>query len=196
MDKIDFKKELKSLYNASAKAPSLVEVPEMNYLMVSGKGTPSDQDFEDAANTIYPLAYTLKFMVRETLNIDYGVMPMELVWEVNREKKGDFHFTMMIMQPQYITKDLFESAYEKVRNKFNPPLLEKVRFEGLSEGLCIQMMHKGDYNKMNTTLEKMLQFVSEQGYTSNRDTHDIYLNNALKTKKENLKTIMRLMVRR
>ena len=38
---IDLKKELKSLYQPSAKAVALVDVPTMNYLMIDGEGDPN-----------------------------------------------------------------------------------------------------------------------------------------------------------
>lgn len=168
----------------------------MYYLKFDGEGSPKEQGLQDAANTLYPIAYTLKFMVRKACDIDYGVMPMEVQWHVNREKKGNFTWTMMLMQPKYITKDLYEEACEKVRVKYDLPFLHQVRYEKVAGGLSVQMKHQGDYNLMNNTLDKMLTFVKEQGYTSERDTHDIYLNNVLKTKTENLKTIMRLQVKK
>lgn len=194
MDKINFKKDLGYLYNASSRTPSIVQVPEMYYLKIEGEGSPEGQGFQHAAGTLYPIAYTLKYMIRENLNIDFGVMPMEVQWNVNRERKGEFTWTMMLMQPHYIAKKLFEEACDRVAVKYNVPYLSKVRYENLAEGLCVQMMHKGDYNLMNHTLEIMIDYIKEQGYTSSRDTHDIYLNNVLKTKTENLKTIMRLPI--
>ncbi len=196
MDKINIKKELINLYNASAKSPSIVEVPKMAFLKIDGVGSPKEKGFQDAASTLYPIAYTLKFMVREVNNIDYGVLPMEILWKINRENKGDFKWTMMLMQPEYITRELYERACDIVGVKFDLPLLTSVRFESYTEGLCAQMMHKGHYTQMNNTLEKMLTFIKEQGYTSERDTHDIYLNDVRKTKTENLKTIMRLPINR
>jgi hypothetical protein len=40
MDKIDFRKELKHLYNPSVKEVSVVDVPAMNFLLVDGEGAP------------------------------------------------------------------------------------------------------------------------------------------------------------
>ena len=196
MEKINFKKELKNLYSASTKKPVIVKVPKMNFLMVEGFGNPMENEFQDAAKTLYPLAYTLKFMIRKIKNIDYGVLPMEVCWTLNRKNKNDFKWIMMLMQPKYVIQKLYEEAYERVKIKFDPPLIKKVRFESFDEGLCVQVMHKGAYEKMNDTLEDMLSFIKSQGLTSERDTHDIYLNDVRKTKPENLKTIMRLPVKK
>ena len=88
MFKIDHRKTLKHLYHPSRITPTLIDVPPMNFLMMDGRGKPSGSGFQQAASTLYPLAYTLKFMVRAASDVDYHVMPMEVRWRVNREKQG------------------------------------------------------------------------------------------------------------
>jgi hypothetical protein len=41
MEKIDFKKKLKHLYQPSAKEVVAIDVPTMNYLMIDGEGAPN-----------------------------------------------------------------------------------------------------------------------------------------------------------
>src|SRR5215203_322303 len=43
--KVDLRKELKHLYNPSAKEVSVVDVPEMNFLMVDGEGDPNTSEW-------------------------------------------------------------------------------------------------------------------------------------------------------
>jgi len=166
----------------------------MNFLMMDGRGKPSGNEFQQAASTLYPLAYTLKFMVRLACDIDYHVMPMEVRWRVNREKK-EFAWTMMLMQPEYVTEKLVDEARQKVLPKVEADLLERVRFETFAEGMCMQFLHVGPYEGMDAALEKMLAAAESQGYAVPvRNAHDIYLNDVRKTKPENLKSIMRLPV--
>lgn len=194
MFKVDHRKTLKHLYHPSSKAPTLVDVPRMNFLMMDGRGKPSGTGFQKAANTLYPLAYTLKFMIRTACDIDYHVMPMEVRWRVNREKK-EFAWTMMLMQPEYITEQFVGEARHKVLSKVDPTLLEQVRFESLTEGICVQFLHIGPYEGMDAALDKMLAVADTQGcLVPARNAHDIYLNDVRKTKPENLKAIMRLPV--
>jgi hypothetical protein len=194
MLKIDHRKTLKHLYHPSHKIPSLIDIPPLNFLMMDGRGKPSGNDFQKAASTLYPLAYTLKFMVRAARGIDYHVMPMEVRWRVNREKK-EFAWTMMLMQPEYVTRELVDEARQKVLSKVDATLLERVRFESFAEGTCVQFMHVGPYEGMDSALEKMLVAADVQGYAVPvRNVHDIYLNDVRKTKPENLKAIMRLPV--
>jgi hypothetical protein len=194
MLKVDHRKILKHLYHPSGKVPVMVEVPPMNFLMVDGRGKPDGKQFPQAAGVLYPLAYTLKWMVRLGSDIDFHVMPMEVVWKVNREKK-EFAWTMMLMQPEYVTPERVAEARQKVLSKVDAALLEKVRFEQYAEGMCIQFLHVGPYEGMDTALENMLAVAAAQGYTAPvRNTHDIYLNDVRKTNPANLKAVMRLPV--
>ena len=194
MFKIDHRKTLKHLYHPSHKTPVLVDVPSMNFLMMNGRGKPDGKQFQQAASALFPLAYILKWMVRADCDVDYHVMPMEVRWRVNREKK-EFAWTMMLMQPDYITTERVTEAREKVRTKAEGSLLEQVTFESFAEGLCIQFFHIGPYEGMDGALENMLIVADAQGYiVPARNAHDIYLNDVRKTKSENLKTIIRLPI--
>ena len=65
MGKTDYKKELKHLYGPSLKKVETVVVPKMNFLMIDGAGDPNtSQAFQDAIDVLYPLSYTLKFMIK------------------------------------------------------------------------------------------------------------------------------------
>jgi hypothetical protein len=194
MLKIDHRKTLRQLYHPSSRLPSLVEVPPMNFLMMDGRGKPDGKQFPQAASTLYPLAYTLKYMVRFAKDIDFHVMPMEVHWRVNREKK-EFAWTMMLMQPEYVIAEMVVEAKRKVQSKVDASLLDKVRFEQLAEGMCVQFLHIGPYDGMDAALDKMLAVAGEQGYSVPvRNSHDIYLNDVRKAKPENLKAVMRLPV--
>ena len=53
MKKIDYKKELKHLYQAKAKHVLEVDVPHMNFLMIDGKGDPNtSQSYADAVEAL------------------------------------------------------------------------------------------------------------------------------------------------
>ena len=61
MPKIDLRKQLKQLYQPSAKEVSMVDVPPMNFLMIDGTGNPNtSQAYQAAIEALYGLSYTLK----------------------------------------------------------------------------------------------------------------------------------------
>ena len=133
-------------------------------------------------------------MVRFAIDVDFHVMPMTVQWRVNREKK-EFAWTMMLMQPEYVTAKLVAEAKRKVQSKVDASLLEKVRFEQLAEGMCVQFLPIGPYEGMDAALDRMLTLAGGQGYSVPvRNSHDIYLNDIRKTKPENLKAVIRLPI--
>ena len=78
MEKLDLKKDPKHLYNPSAKAPAMLDVPPMNFWAIDA-GFPRPR--AAAIEALYPVAYTLKFSVKKgPLAIDYPVMPLEGLW--------------------------------------------------------------------------------------------------------------------
>jgi hypothetical protein len=81
--KIDFKKEYKFLFAASANEPQLVDVPAFKYLMVDGRGDPnSAPEFAAKTQALYGLAYTMKFMLKEDKKaaLEYVVPPLSGLW--------------------------------------------------------------------------------------------------------------------
>lgn len=79
MQKIDLKKELKHLYQASAKEIVQVDVPAFQFLMIDGEGDPNtSKTYPQAVEAIFSVSYTAKFMVKKGAQaIDYSVMPLE-----------------------------------------------------------------------------------------------------------------------
>lgn len=199
MEKIDFKKQLKDLYKASAKKIDVVEVPAMNFLMVDGQGDPNtSKSFVEAIEALYPLSYTLKFMAKKgALGIDYGVMPLEGLWwaddmsSFSAGNKEDWQWTLMIMQPDFITEEMVTEAVQEVKKKKGPPALSLVRFEAFTEGKAAQTLHIGPYSEEGPTIKKLHGFIEKSGCQRGGKHHEIYLSDMRRTASEKLKTIIR-----
>jgi hypothetical protein len=199
MPTIDYKKELKQLYAPSAKAPALVEVPPLNFLMIDGQGDPNTTpEYAAAVETLYALAYALKFMVkRGSAAIDYTVMPLEGLWWgtgvdwSDADQRGGWQWTMMIMQPEHITPGLFEQALAETRKKKPALALDRVRFERYDEGLAAQIMHLGPYAAEGPTIARLHAFIEQQGRVLRGKHHEIYLGDPRKTTPDKLRTVIR-----
>ena len=196
MDKVDLKKELKELYNPSTKEVSVIDVPDMNFLMIDGQGAPTSQQYMDAVQTLYPLAYTLKFMIKKAKGVDYGVLPLEGLWwmddmtQFSVERKDEWKWTAMIMQPKYVTETDFKAALEQVKKK-NLPAISKVRFELFHEGKAAQILHIGPYSAEAQNIQKIHEAIKASGHKLSGKHHEIYLNDPNKTAPEKLKTVLR-----
>lgn len=198
MKKIDLKKELKHLYQPSAKEVVRVEVPTMNYLMVDGEGDPNtSQEYADAVEALFSVSYAVKFMVKKgPLAIDYGVMPLEGLWwaddmsTFSTEDKSNWKWTMMIMQPEFVTREMIDKAVADVKKKKNPAAISSVRFEALPEGKCAQILHVGPFSEEGPTIEKVHQFIDSRGKRIGKH-HEIYLSDIRKADPAKWKTIIR-----
>ncbi len=195
--KIDLKKELKQLYNPSAKEVSVVDVPAMNFLMVDGEGAPSSPQYMQSIEALFTVSYTLKFMVKKAQGVDYAVMPLEGLWwmdnmaEFSTERKDEWKWTSMIMQPQYAKEADVKAAIEQARKKKELPALDKVRVESFKEGLAAQIFYVGSYSAEGPTVAKIHEYIHKSGHELSGKHHEIYLSNAAKVAPEKLKTIIR-----
>ncbi|MFA6439001.1 MAG: GyrI-like domain-containing protein, partial [Bacteriovoracaceae bacterium] len=140
----------------------------------------------------------IKFFYKKQKNgIDYTVLPLEGLWWVpnmeqfSSKKKEDWLWRMMIMQPEFVTAEVFKNAVEIVRQKKNPVALDKLTFGTYDEGKCAQILHVGPYSAEGPTIDRLHTFIAKQGYTRTGKHHEIYLNDPRKSASEKLKTIIR-----
>lgn len=200
MQKTDYKKELSELYKAKSSQPVIVIVAKMNFLMIDGKGDPNtSEEYIDAIQALYPVAYTIKFICKAK-GLDFSVMPLEgLWWSDNMEdfitgNKSNWQWTAMIMQPNVVTKEIFDQAVNKVAEKQNPKSLKNIRLEPYEEGRSAQIMYIGPYSNEGPTIQKLHQYIKDQGgllTNKNKHHHEIYLGDPRRTEPEKLKTIIR-----
>ncbi|MEP7136610.1 MAG: GyrI-like domain-containing protein [Chloroflexota bacterium] len=205
---LDLKKDLKTLYQPSAKKVEIIKVPRLQFAMIDGaiekdKEPGNSPAFQEATQALYSISYTLKFMLkkRKTNAADYPVMALEGLWWVEDGMfditvKDNWFYTLMILQPDVITKDVFEEGLaEVIKKKGDSPALSKLRLTNFEEGLCMQIMHIGPYATEPTTVERMRAFALENGYRDrvgpNGKHHEIYLGDPRKADPAKLKTVLR-----
>ena len=197
MKKVDYKKKLKHLYGPSSKKVVIVEVPPMNYFMVDGEGGPAAESYQQAIEALYGLSFTVKFDVKKGVGLDYTVMPLEGLWwakditAFSADRKDEWQWKMMIMQPDHVTAKHVNAATKQLREKKNPLALDKIRFESYHEGLSVQILHIGPYDDEGPTIAQMHKFIDENGYQLHMKHHEIYLSDPRRSKPEKLKTVLR-----
>ena len=204
----DYKKEYKEFYMPPAK-PSVIDIPEMNFIAVHGEGDPNREDgeYSKALNLLYGAAYTLKMSYKGDYRIEgffeYVVPPLEGFWSQaagdDYSKKDEFLWTSVIRLPDFVTEKDLEwakaEAAQKKKTDFSP-----VQFLSYHEGLCVQCMHIGSYDNEAQTISAMNSFAKENGYETDisdiRRHHEIYLSDPRKTEISKLKTVIRHPVRK
>ncbi|MDD4874409.1 MAG: GyrI-like domain-containing protein [Dehalococcoidales bacterium] len=199
MIKLDFKKEYKQLYSPSHTTVSVVDVPVFNYIMVNGQGAPDGDDAQQAIQALFPVAYTIKFMMKKK-ELDYTVMPFEGLWWADdmgdfvRGIKNRWKWTYMIMQPDFVSIEDFEEAIIKTRTKNNSPSLSKIYFKSLKEGKAAQILHIGPFSNEHEDIKKIPYHIIKIGGDfdgHNEKHHEIYLSDLRKVSPDRMKTILR-----
>jgi hypothetical protein len=197
MKKIDFKKELKYLYQPSAKEVVQVNVPAMNFLMIDGEGDPNtSRSYPEVVAALFSVVYAIKFKVKKTLAIDYGVLPLEGLWwaddmaKFSVEDKSAWKWTMMIMQPGFVSEALVRDTIAEVTKKKGLPALTQLRFETFAEGKCAQILHVGPFSAEGPTIARVHAFISSVGKLSGKH-HEIYLSDIRKADPAKWKTVIR-----
>ena len=169
----------------------------MNYLMVDGEGGPAVESYQQAIEALYGLSFTVKFDVKKGVGPDYTVMPLEGLWwakdmtAFSSDRKDEWQWKMMIMQPDHVTAKHVNAATKQLREKKNPLALDKIRFESYHEGPSAQILHIGPYDDEGPTVAQMHKFIDENGYQLHMKHHEIYLSDPRRSKPEKLKTVLR-----
>ena len=197
--KVDFKKSLDS-YQARHREFRVLDVPSLQYLVVDGHGDPNTaSEYADAIGALYPVAYKIKFASKQDLGRDYVVPPLEALWWASdmdvfttARDKSQWSWTAMIMVPDWITSDIFDDAVAKAAAKSRPTSLDRVRFERLDEGRCVQTLHIGSYDDEAEVLAELHHdFIPNAGLRMTGKHHEIYLSDARKVEPAKLRTILR-----
>jgi len=203
--KYEWKKQEKNLY-LPKEEPELITVPQQKFFMINGKGNPNDEAFSGKIGVLYSLAYAVRMMPKQGYTPDgyfeYTVYPLEGIWDLTEEgrqsetfSKDELLYTIMIRQPDFVTQEVVNTAFENVRKKTRNPLLDDVTFETVEDGLSVQMMHIGAYDDEPQSFEQMKKFIRENNLEIATLKHrEIYLSDASKTEKSKLKTVLRYMV--
>ena len=206
----DYKKEYKEFYMPKNK-PEIIDIPEMKYIAVRGKGDPNVEggEYKAAIGLLYGIAFTIKMSKKGSRQIegyfDYVVPPLEGFWwqegieGVDYGRKEEFCWISVIRLPDFVSGEDVEWAVEEAgRKKWQD--FSKVEFLVIKEGLCVQCMHIGAYDEEPATVDKMNQYLQENGYeddfSAERLHHEIYLSDARRVAPEKRKTVIRHPVRK
>ena len=201
--KYEWKKNEKNLYGVKQK-PQLIEIPTAYYIMIKGEGNPNESDFSNRVSALYSLAYGIKMlfknMEKEELEYsDFTVFPLEGIWEKSDDEEFDknkLKYTIMIKQPYFITKEIFDLAFEKVKKKKPNELYDEVSFDCIESKKAIQILHIGSFDTEIESFEKLDNFANEMKLERSEKLHtEIYLNNKNRTAEDKLKTILRYNVK-
>lgn len=194
------RKEYKKQYDASTKRIDVVDVPEFNFIMVDGIGNPNVEEFKLKAEALHILSKAIKDYFKQELDLLYLISPLEGLWDTYDNSQFDvtrkkmIKFTLMMAQPKVLNEHTFEMIKEQAAMKKDNPYLVDVYLKKMTEGKCVQMLHKGAYNTEINTTKQIMEYITIQGMKLVGLHHEIYLNDPEKNIPEKLKTIVRYAI--
>ncbi len=199
MQAYDIKKARRDLYAPQPGAFEIVAVPEMGFLMVDGHGDPNTAAaYRQAVEALYAASYSVRALAKAALQTVHVVGPLEGLWwaedpEAFRTRdKGAWNWTLLIVQPDWITPDIAAEALAAAQKKKPLSALGLVRFERYREGRSVQILHVGSYDDEGPTLERLHHvFLPANALAPRGRHHEIYLSDARTTEPPKLKTILR-----
>ncbi len=207
--KHEWRKKEKAIYLPKNK-PELITIPDYRFITLNGEGNPNDNFFSEYIGVLYSVAYAIKMNIKKLKNTpkdyqDWTVYPLEGVWDISKQakinsdgtiNKDDLVFNLMIRQPDFIDLNFFNNMIELTKTKKPHALLDKVKFQKITEGKCIQMLHVGSYDNEPASFQKMEEFTNELNLKRISKAHrEIYLSDFRKVPTEKLKTVLRFQVK-
>jgi len=208
-DVIDYKKAYKALYLPKSD-PVIIDVPEMTFVAVQGKGNPNDENgaYQKAIEVLYSVQYTIKMSKKGNSvpagYFDYVVPPLEGFWWLDKpdgnfsiENKSHYHWVSAIRLPEFVDEKVFTWACNEASKKKKIDT-HHAKYLKIKEGLCVQCLHTGAYDNEPETLKIMHDFMAKNGLQSDindtRRHHEIYLSDPRKTEASAWKTVLRIPV--
>lgn len=207
--KHEWRKSEKLIYLPKTK-PELVNIPEFQYIVISGTGNPNSEFFSKYIQALYSLSYAIKMNLKKLDNPpkkykDWTVYPLTGIWDISKKAKKNFNgeldknelvFDLMIRQPDFVTKEFFNEMIELTKIKKSNELLDSIKLRKIKDGKCLQMLHIGSFDDEPESFRKMEQYASEINLKRKDKTHrEIYLSDFRKVPQEKMKTTLRFKVK-
>ena len=194
---LDIKEQFKQLYTAPEKTPIFVDVPEQKIISIAGTGDPyTTAEFKNAIEALFEVAHRVMFACKK-LGENFSVMPLEGLWWTEGMKplsalnKDIWEWELFIVQPDFVTKEIFDGAVSETAAASNPSALSTIEFKTINEGRSVQVMRIGHFNNEALAVTAIDDFISDNGCRPNGKHHEIYLSDARKVAPEKQETIIR-----
>lgn len=206
--KHEWRKSEKSIYLPKTQ-PELINVPEFQYIVLSGKGNPNGEFFSRCIEALYSVSYAIKMNLKKDKKPpkgykDWTVYPLTGIWDISEKAKQNYTgeldkdelvFDLMIRQPDFITKAIFDEMILFVQNKKPNELLNQIELRKIKDGKCIQMLHIGSYDDEPASFARMEEYANQLNLKRKDKTHrEIYLSDFRKVPEDKLKTTLRFQL--
>jgi hypothetical protein len=201
MGALDDRRRLEELYLPPADEFVLVEVPDLQFVMIDGEGSPDGDAFARAMRWLFAVIHPIKRIARERMGKRFVEAPLEGLWWAddmndlvagNRDK---LKWRLMIVTADWVDREMFDRAVATASDRLGEPP-SSLRLERFAEGTCVQIMHVGPNSEEPATLARLHhEFLPQRGLDPVGYHHEIYLTDPSRVAPEKLRTVLRQPVR-
>jgi hypothetical protein len=199
-----------ALYSVRKGTVAFVDVPELGFLVLEGRGDPEGEAFRDAIQALYAVSYGAHFALKKATGDSPRVMGLEALWWVegadaqatmrrvasgeasmSESDRDQWRWRAMIMQLAPIDASVIGRAVIEVRAKKDIASLDAVQYQRWGEGPCAQILHVGPYATEPASIVALHTAIAEHGSTPRGRHHEIYLGDPRTSPPDRLRTILR-----
>jgi hypothetical protein len=198
------------LHHARPDSVDIVDVPDLGYFMVDGRGAPDGAEFGATVQALYSVSYTAHFLLKEERGEAPAVRPLEALWWVGDRRQPELAETIapgagllgdtdrdrwqwraMICQPDGVTAELAQRAIARACGRKLLAAGDRVRFERWAEGRCAQTLHVGPYADEGPSMVRLHRGIELAGCRPHGRHHEIYFSDPRRTAPERIRTLLR-----
>jgi hypothetical protein len=183
-------------YYTASTTPELVQIGPVQVLGLEGRGEPGGTAHLEAIKVLYAVADGVRVLAAGSTT-EFRIPPLEGLWWVEDDRpplevpREEWRWHLLLRIPETVEVDWVEHARETAGDKAGHAQLIR-----LSEGLCIQALHRGPYETEPETIARIDALMEEQKLTINGRHHEIYLTPVTEQPPpERIETILRHPVR-
>jgi hypothetical protein len=196
---IDLTQQYRTWYAASDE-PEEVTFGPVNGLGVSGQGEPGGAAYMKALQPLIAVA-NATIDLATNVNVPFVMPPLEGRWWVEDERpwsevpRQEWWWHLFLRLPDALPGGTVDEAREIARAADKTHSVSRVQLVTFTEGLSVQMLHRGHYGEEPKTLGRMDEFCEKCKLTANGLHHEIYLSDLRETDPAKMRTILRHPVR-
>lgn len=197
----DLRKRLEALYLPPAGDFTMIDVPEMLFVMLDGEGSPRGERYALAIRWLFAVIQPMRKLAKQRMGKDFLEPPLETLWWADdpadfvARRLDKWKWRAMIPAPDWAEDTMLaEGLARSTRLLGDPP--GDIRLERFREGLCAQIMHIGPNESELEVLQRLYgDYLPTSGLVPNGPYHEIYLTDADRVAPHKRRTVLRQPVR-
>ena len=189
------------IYSAKVAKASIIDVPALRIMAISGEGEPNGPRFRDSVEALYSIAYAINFMPKKGNTpegfVSFRVSALEALWSMKNGKPydasdgGNLIWEVFIVVPGFVTQGVVNMAVSMTLGIKPNPSYNDIHISSLQEKKSAQILHFGSYSTAIGDIKTLASYIKKRGYKAVLRHHEIYLSDPTRSKSGRVKTIIR-----